>query len=214
MLRMEKKDSLKPRTQRRNNLVKSVILVFVCSFASALPVFARQTSPAAKPIPDAAQRQRHHEEFRKFLAEHNRLQTQARQAFDAEAARAQTRDCPTAQTTRDFELCYDKESETTEKNYKVFVEAIRNLLSVQPSSERDEPKSGPAGPILTPQQQLTEFDSVESRWQSYRDALCAAEFHQYGGGTGGPVGEIQCSLRLTRSHMREINDAYSMLLHN
>jgi uncharacterized protein YecT (DUF1311 family) len=73
-------------------------------------------------------------------------------------------------------------------------------------SETDTP--GIAGISLTPEHQLAEFKRVEQSWQQYRETACAAAFHQFGGGTGGPSFEMECELKLTRNHIRELEMIY------
>jgi uncharacterized protein YecT (DUF1311 family) len=143
------------------------------------------------------------------------LRSQARQAFDAAMAREKSGDCPNADNTYQFNICYGKAVAETDKNFKAYEDAIRNLLSlVGAGKDNHPPGPGPAGPELTPEQSAAEFDRVEQLWQAYLDAACTAAFHRFGGGTGGPSAEMECHLRTVRAHMRELDATYYMLVHH
>jgi uncharacterized protein YecT (DUF1311 family) len=153
---------------------------------------------------------------REFIAKRQVLQAQAKQIYDAEMAREKSVDCPDAQTTYDFNVCYGKQGTITDQNLSSFEGIIRELLApgpAMPAAETGEPVRGIAGPALTPQQLSAEFDRVEQSWRQYRDAACTAAFHQFGGGTGGPSFELQCELKLTRNHIRELDMIYGNDLH-
>jgi uncharacterized protein YecT (DUF1311 family) len=49
---------------------------------------------------------------------------------------------------------------------------------------------------------------VEQSWWQYREVACAAAFHQFDGGTGGPSFQLECKLKLARDHMRELSLIY------
>jgi uncharacterized protein YecT (DUF1311 family) len=66
---------------------------------------------------------------------------------------------------------------------------------------------------LTQEQLVAEFDRVEEVWERYRESACRAAFHQFAGGTGGPSFEMQCQLKVTRDHMRELDMIYGADLH-
>lgn len=193
--------------------ISFVLCVFSILFFSA-PINGEQITPKPKKVLTPEQQQRR-EQFDKYLAERHRLQDEARHAFEAEMAQANrpNGDCPEAQSTRAEVECLSKESEITAKNYKTFTSALRGLLAASPGSDsNDTPPAGPKGPALTPAQSSAEFDRVEQLWIEYRDALCTAAFHQGGGGTISPVLDMECRQSSTRNHMRDIHDAYGLLL--
>jgi hypothetical protein len=73
--------------------------------------------------------------------------------------------------------------------------------------------TGIAGPTLSPKQHVAEFRKVEQSWRHYQKAACTAAFHQFDGGTGGPSFELECELKLDRSHMHELDMIYGEDLH-
>jgi hypothetical protein len=75
------------------------------------------------------------------------------------------------------------------------------------------PTTGPAGPVLSQGQLVAEFDQVEKIWGKYLESACQTAFHQFAGGTGGHSFEMQCRLKLTRDHMRELDMIYGSDLH-
>lgn len=139
------------------------------------------------------------------------LRAEAKQAYDAEMARQKAGDCLTAATTYDFNICFAKEVSLTDQNLKAYDGAIRDLLGLKyPGSQSPPPDA--AGNVLTPEQEVAEFDHREHLWRSYMDAAARAAFHQFDGGTGAPSFEMETHLRLVRSHMAQLNDIYGMLL--
>lgn len=162
------------------------------------------------------EQQAYQEELKRVRAERDRLRAAAKQAFDGEMAREKAGDCPAAQTTYDFNMCYSKQNAITGENYKAYTGAVRALLGLKyplaPGVKEGPLPPGPAGPQLTPEENVTEFDKTESLWAAYKEAECTVAFHQFGGGTGGPSAEMECRLRLMRSHMRDLDSIY-LLLH-
>jgi uncharacterized protein YecT (DUF1311 family) len=154
--------------------------------------------------------------YQEVQAERGRLRAAAKWAFDAEMAREKAGDCPAAQTTYDFNMCYSMQNSITEENYKAYTGALRALLGLEhplaPEDKEGPLPPRPAGPQLTPKEDVAEFDKTESLWAAYKEAECTVAFHQFGGGTGGPSAGTECRLRLTRSHMRDLDSVY-LLLH-
>jgi uncharacterized protein YecT (DUF1311 family) len=143
----------------------------------------------------------------------NSLRAQAKQAFDAEMLTAKAGDCPDAVTTYEMNTCYAEEASITDGNLKAYEGAIRDLLGLgNGNSAVPPPRPGPSGPELTPEEHVAEFDRVEQSWHTYLDTAAAAAVHQFGGGTGGPSFGMECHLRLVRSHMKELNRIYGLLL--
>jgi len=150
------------------------------------------------------------EELKLHSAHLQQLHAQAKQIFDAEMAGEKADDCPVAGSTYEMKVCYGKQIDVTEANLKSFEAIIRNSLAPGPQipGEPAAPPPGPAGPSLTPGQKQAELDKVELAWRQYRESVCAAAFHQYDGGTLGPIVEDQCYLRITRNHMRDLSTVY------
>ena len=110
-------------------------------------------------------------------------------------------------------MCYEKALAATDQHLKTYEEMIRDLLGRRGSDASGQPAPpGPGGP-LTSAQLVAEFDHLEQVWRPYLDAACTAAFHQFGGGTGAPTASMECSLRLLRGHMRDLDNVYYMLLH-
>jgi uncharacterized protein YecT (DUF1311 family) len=175
----------------------------------ALYGHGQQNQPAHHKVLTPEQ-QTYQQELKLYSARQQRLQVQAKQIFDAEMAREKTDDCPDAVSTYELRVCYGKQLDTTEANLKNFEATIHDLLAPAPQMP-GEPATlppGPAGPNLTSAQLTAEFESVERIWRQYRDTACTAAFHQYGGGTLGPIVELECNLRFARNHMRELKSVY------
>ncbi len=159
------------------------------------------------------------EVYRQYLVQHRGLQTQAKQVFDTEMAREKAGDCPDAQSDYDFNLCYGKQLTITDQNLKSYEGFIRGLIAAppqvsgQPAVETNLPANGIAGPVLSSPEFEREFERVEQSWEQYREVACSAAFHQFGGGTGGPSFQLECKVKLTRDHMRELNMIYGGELH-
>ena len=152
---------------------------------------------------------------REWMEGRHALQAQAKEIFEAEMAQEKAGDCPDANTTYDFNFCYGNVLTAADRHLKSFEQIIRDLQAPSPhmAGTSEAPANGIAGPMLTPEQLTAEFDSVEQVWRQYRAAACAAAFHQFSGGTGGPSFEAQCELKLTRAHMRELDMIYGGDLH-
>jgi uncharacterized protein YecT (DUF1311 family) len=128
----------------------------------------------------------------------------ANAAFTAETTREKAGDCPNASTTFAINQCLDA-------NYKVFTASLRAMLAAYPST--DPPAQGPTGPEATAETATSAFDAAETAWQAYRKAECNAVDVLWRGGTivNSMVG--YCWLRVTRSRMHELNDAYDPSSH-
>lgn len=120
-------------------------------------------------------------------------------------------ECPDAHSTRDWEICLNQESSGTEANYQKYVTAIRATLNLKdPAFAGLQPMPGE----LTTDQLVAEFDKTANLWESCRDAECAAAFHQFGGGTGGPPAEGECRQRMMRDRMRDLDRVYNVMLYH
>jgi hypothetical protein len=144
-----------------------------------------------------------------------RLQAQAKQISDAEAERERSGDCTTSSTTAEFDNCFVQRLEQTATNSEKFDGIIRQLQLGSPQifGSASETTAGTAGPELVPAQYAAEFDGLENAWQQFRELACRTAFHQFDGGTGAPSFQIQCELKLTRDHMRELDLIYGSDLH-
>jgi hypothetical protein len=150
--------------------------------------------------------------FKSYLAQRKALQKQAVHAFDAETARGKAGDCKNASNTRDIEICLDKESEITEKNYSAFTGAIRELLGLTYPESAQPDASGPTGTPPNAEERTREFDNLQAAWQQYLKIGTTTAYDQYKGGTHAPVFSVEAKQELVRSHMRELSFIYDGLL--
>lgn len=185
-------------------------LTVFCGVAVFLPLtFAQQEGAPSKKVLTPEQKA-HQEQWNAWFANRQMLQAQARQVFQAEAAREKTGDCPNAQSNYDFIVCYGEQLKITNANLASYERIIREL-QVGPPPMPGEMPAGP--PTLTSDQLTAEFDHVEEIWHQYRESACTTAYHQFGGGTGGPSFQAECELKLTRDHIRELDMIYGMILH-
>jgi len=199
---------------------KRLLAITLCGGFVLLPLaFSQQGSDGqspAKPKKVLTPEQKvYQQQWKEYMVKHQSLQAQAKEVFDAEMAREKAGDCPEAKTTYDFNICYGKQAAITEENLKSFEGIIRELMAPQPQmpGQPVNEMHGPAGPSPTPEQVTEEFDRVEQDWRQYRETARTAAFHQFDGGTGGPSFQMECELRLTRGHMRELDMIYGSDLH-
>jgi|ERR1022692_32778 hypothetical protein len=189
-------------------------ILIMCGVLSLPLLGLGQQNPTRSPKVLTPEQQAHQQQMREIDAERQRLRARAKQAFDAEMERERTGDCPAAKGTYEFNVCYAKEIGITEGNLKTYEGAIRDLLGLKYPKLTDQPPiPGPAGSQSTPEQRTVEFDHLVQLWRSYLDTASTAAFHQFQGGTGGPSFEMETHLLLVRSHMRELDKIYDMLLH-
>jgi uncharacterized protein YecT (DUF1311 family) len=196
------------------NGLAGVLGVTLCASLVTVGICSGQQDGDKRSSPDQANASRpkqldYQEEWRQGL------QAKAKQIFDAEAEREGSGDCSSSNTTADFDNCFGQRLEETATNLKNFDGVIRQWQSGSPqmSVSAAETTAGPAGPELTPAQHAAEFDRLENAWQQYRELACEAAFHQFDGGTGAPSFQMQCELKLTRAHLRELDLIYGSDLH-
>lgn len=169
-------------------------------------------APRKAPTPEQLALQ---QKNRDWVANRQRLQEEGKQLLAAETARESAGDCPSAGNTVQFNECFGRQLETTDKSLEGYERVIRALMAPEfPEQDSGRPQApGPAGATLTPAQLGAEFDHLEALWRDYRKTACTAAFHQFGGGTGGPSFELQCEIKLARNHMRELDLIYGEDLH-
>jgi len=139
------------------------------------------------------------EAFQRYLAERQRLVAVADAAWDREMPREQAAVCPNALTTYDVNECLKKEVEITTANHDAYVQAFRAVFALR-TPNVDPPDRDPGSSV----EAVNRFDEIEAMWQKYRAATCSLSADFYRGGTVAPATEMQCELRLLRSHMREL----------
>jgi uncharacterized protein YecT (DUF1311 family) len=152
---------------------------------------------AAAPSPHA---------YQQWDTTQQRLKVQGKQIFDAEMAREKAGDCPASQTTSDFNDCFGKQLTRADESLRSYEASIQSLMAPPPGPP--DPSDPELPQPRTPEQDRAEFDQVEQSWKQYRDLACTAALHQFDGGSGGPSFEMECRLKLTRNHMRELAMIY------
>jgi uncharacterized protein YecT (DUF1311 family) len=178
-----------------------VILLVAGAHASLV---GHDAAPQKPLTPEQQEKQRNWQEY---MAKRHDLQAQAKQVFDTEMAREKAGECAEAMTTYDINVCFGKELGITDGNLKSFEDVIRELIASVPEAPgASTAVSASSSPGRA--QSGAEFERVNQVWEQYRDTACAAAFHQFDGGTGGPSFEAQCRLMLNRDHMRELNVIY------
>ncbi len=189
--------------------IRSIVLTV--SLAISMIAFGQSDTRPHKVL--TPERKAYQQTYQAWSQNHHSLQAKAKQIYDAEMAREKAGDCPAAQSTRDFEVCYSKVFDTASASLKDLESTLHDLMVPPPQFPGSTVTSGPGGPILTSDQLSAEFGQVEHLWRQYQDAACGAAFHQFDGGTGGPPFEAECEIKLTRNHLREINLIYDGDLH-
>jgi len=189
------------------------ILTAICLAIFLSPICIAQQTPDNQPAPKKPLTPEQ-QAYRQWTEKHSSLQAQGKQIFSAEIAREQVGDCKDANTTADFDNCYGDQLTITDQNLTRFEAVIRALQAGPPQDPAEATAQTPAsGQQLSPQQLAHEFDNVEQLWRQYRDTACKAAFHQFDGGSGAASFEMQCELKLTRDHMRELDTIYGVDLH-
>jgi uncharacterized protein YecT (DUF1311 family) len=102
--------------------------------------------------------------------------------------------CLNAATTRDAEECNQDAQDAADADLQALLEQIRK----HPGEED-----------ATSQALLNE---TEEAWKNYRDKACKAAYNLLAGGTGAPVIEGECSVRITKEHVRGLQADYFMML--
>ncbi len=194
--------------------IRKSFIVLGCVLGILRSGFGQEAPPETKKAP-TPEMQAFRQQRQQFEAERQRLQAKANQAFGSEMALEKAGDCTDAGSGYDYRVCYRKVLETADQSLATYVGAIRDMLSLRAPDVPGLPARypGPDGMPTTSEENVIEFDRLEQAWRPYREAACTAHHHQYGGGTGGPIAELICRVRLTRGHMKDLDGIYEMLLH-
>ena len=102
--------------------------------------------------------------------------------------------CLNAATTRDAEECNQDAQDAADAD----LQALLQQIGKHPGEED-----------ATSQALLNE---TEAAWKTYRDKACKAAYNQMAGGTGAPVLEGARSVRITKTHVQELQADYFMIL--
>jgi hypothetical protein len=187
-------------------------LILGCALVLQPTGFGQQAPPEPKKVV-APEQPALPQQAKQAGADRGNLRNEGQRAFDEEMAQEKAGDCPDAHNNREFIVCYEKALTAAVQHLKTYQGMIRDLLSRRGSDANGQPAPpGAAGPF-TSAQLVAEFDHLEQVWRPYLAAACTAAFHQFAGGNGAPAASMECSLRLTRSYMRELDGVYDGLLH-
>jgi uncharacterized protein YecT (DUF1311 family) len=150
-----------------------------------------------------------------YNAQMDGLRAIANAALAAEMAREKAPECPNADNTVAENECLAHENDLTGANLKTFTTAVRGLLAVPYPSQPGLPDypNGPTGHPGTPATNTAAFDAAESAWHTYAKAQCDAVDTLWRGGTIVNAVDLECSLRQSRNRLRELDTAYSVVLH-
>lgn len=129
------------------------------------------------------------------------IRAEAKKAFTAEMDRAASGDCPnTLLTSAAVNQCYEAALAQSESNLKAFRAAIR--MSIQARLQ------------LFGSQLLKHFESSEKAW----DVYCLEQSQVTAGMVDNPADKsgsaAATQINLIRSHMRNLDKIYNILLHN
>ena len=192
------------------------VLIFVASGVAVFSASGVGQRRQSSPIKNAALQQNGSRRLAQSAGgTREQLQTRAKKILEDEASR-EAGACKEAKTTAESNACFAEQAGLAEKNLKALEDVIAQLGDPSPQDLQspDHPvETGLSGPVLSPKQHVAEFRKVEQSWRQYRVAACTAAFHQFDGGTGGPSFELQCEMKLDRSHMRELDMIYGGDLH-
>jgi len=61
--------------------------------------------------------------------------------------------------------------------------------------------------VLNPEERNELLEALRA-WLKYRDLTCTAEYHLYGGGTGGPVTRFACLSAVTQERVATLKTTY------
>jgi len=143
-------------------------------------------------------------EWKEFYAKQQGFQQKGTDALNLEKELEKRDECKNALSTLDFGECISREFGQTQQNYLAYVRAIGGLVRLNPPGEAtpgggNEPDAGKA------------LDSAEALWIRYRDAECESVGNQYWGGSMRPGAIMECRVKLTQYHIRDLAEFYGDL---
>jgi uncharacterized protein YecT (DUF1311 family) len=174
------------------------------------PALAAQQSQRPKKVltPEQAAYQ---QKMKTYDAEFFRLRGVANSAFAAEAAREKAEECPNAKTTIAIDQCVANEHGLTEANSNTFIASLRAMLALpMPNMSTDGNSASQPGDSAMPKSPTAAFDAADAAWQTYAKAECDAPEYA---GTSASYMYVECTIRLMRSRMHELDEAYYGKLH-
>jgi uncharacterized protein YecT (DUF1311 family) len=175
--------------------------MFILALLAATNGFMPQS--AANPSQVVAM-QREKEEA--YFARRVELREKAKTVLAREMAREKNGDCLEVVSTADTNICLTKEIETTTANYKEYIADLHALFGLEGRWKETDSRA------QTSEEAALQFDEVEKAWQAYQTARCSAVHDNFRPGTIAPQMAADCRQRLTRNHMRELDEIYDPIL--
>ena len=133
-------------------------------------------------------------EEKAFQAKQAELATKIKGVMALEDDRARVDRCQhtVSGSNEEFQNCISNEFKRTDGDYTTLVLTLGAYLRLR------EPGSPPVKPGRI------SFDEAETGWQTYRAQICDAVYQTYGIGTAGPGAYVDCKVKVTQSHMKEL----------
>ncbi len=133
-------------------------------------------------------------EEKPFMAKQAELVAKIKGVLTLEEDRARVDRCQhtVSGSNMEFQNCISNEFARTDRDYTTLVLALGSYLRLQ------EPGTPPVKPGRI------SFDDAETGWQMYRTQICDAVYKTYGLGTAGPGAYVDCKVKVTQSHMKEL----------
>lgn len=157
---------------------------------------------AAAQVPDA--KSENSVGWDSFHAEQNKIRQRGTEALERERTRSKTDLCKTKEQEGGAAIasCLEAENRVTEQDYLTYVQAIGALLRLPTPDDADRKQ---------PTKHLP-FDEAEGAWRKYRDESCKSMATQWAD-VQSSVAYADCRLKLTWTHMNELDSLYSDLWH-
>jgi uncharacterized protein YecT (DUF1311 family) len=112
-------------------------------------------------------------------------------------------DTPDGYTTAGMSICLGLEFEYWDGRLNA---AYRGLVASDGRTDADMADLGSAAPPLVPA-----LREMQQNWIAFRDAACAYERAQWGGGTGGGPASVQCAMAITARQALVLEDRLASL---
>jgi len=109
----------------------------------------------------------------------------------AQSTNASGSPCAEARSTMDTTSCFDRAYKKADSKLNRTYGRIQKVL--QPD-------------------EITELATAERLWIQFRDATCQAEYHLFGGGSGGPATRLACLAAETRAREASLLRSYGFRL--
>jgi hypothetical protein len=140
-----------------------------------------------------------------FYAKQTKIRQQGREALERQRTQSKGQLCDEAGKSEaggiEIADCLNGELKSTNQDYLTYERAISELLQLPTPDEAGQ---------KTPKR--LSFDAAEESWQRYRDQTCTSMATQWAD-VQSSIAAGDCRLRLTWSHMHELDSLYGDLWH-